>query len=179
MIGSRVSRRYARALFLQAQENKLIDTIEKDLSDVKEIVEKSKEFSAMILSPVIPSAEKKKIFTEIFEKKIHPLSLNFLYLLLNKGREKFLLDTIWNFSRLIDDYRGIVRGQLFSAYPLNPNQMEELKKKLDRITGKNVQLTQQVDSSLIGGFVVKLDDTIIDSSIRNQLVKMKDVMISP
>ncbi len=178
MIGSRVSRRYARALFLQAQENKLIDTIEKDLGVVKEIIEKSKDFSAVMLSPVIPSAEKKKIFTEIFEKKLHPLSLNFLYLLLNKGREKFILDTIWNFSRFIDDYRGIVRGQLFSAHPLNPNQLEELKKKLDRITGKNVQLSQQIDPSLIGGFVVKLDDTIIDSSIRNQLVKMKNVMIS-
>lgn len=179
MIGSRVSRRYAKALFLQAQENGVIDTIEQDLNSVKETIEKSKDFSAMLLSPVIPSAEKKKIFTEIFEKKLHPLSLNFLYLLLNKGREKLLLDTIWNFSQLIDDYRGIVRGQLLTAYPFSTHQLEELKKKLDGITGKNVHLKQQIDPSLIGGFVVKLDDTIIDSSIRNQLVKMKKLMMSP
>ncbi len=114
----------------------------------------------------------------MFEKKLQPLSLDFLNLLLVKGREKILPNIIWYFFRLVDDSRGILRGQLLSAQPFSATQLQSLKKHLDRISGKNVQLDQQVDSALIGGFVVRMDDTVIDNSIKNQLVKMKAYMIS-
>jgi len=114
----------------------------------------------------------------MFEKNLQPLSLDFLNLLLDKGREKILLDIIIHFFRLIDESRSILRGQLLSSHPFSAAQLQSLKKNLDRITGKNVQLDQQVDSSLIGGFVVRMDDTVIDTSIKSQLVKMKAYMIS-
>lgn len=178
MTGSRVTRRYAKALFEAGQESNQIELIEKDLSSVKEVIEKSKDFSILLLSPVIGSAEKRKIFRQMFEKNLQPLSLDFLNLLLDKGREKILLDIIIHFFRLIDESRSILRGQLLSSHPFSAAQLQSLKKNLDRITGKNVQLDQQVDSSLIGGFVVRMDDTVIDTSIKSQLVKMKAYMIS-
>ena len=178
MIGSRVTKRYAKALFEAAQESKQIDQIEKDLILVKEIIEKSKDFSIFLISPVIQSAEKRKIFAQLFGQKLQKLSLEFLNLLLDKGREKMLPTIIWNFLRLIDDSRGILRGQLFTAHNFSEKQVQSLKKQLDRITGKNVMLAEQVDPSLIGGFVVRLDDTVIDTSIKNQLVKMREYMIS-
>lgn len=178
LTGSRVTKRYAKALFEAAQASDQIDQIENDLNLVKEVIEKSPDFSVLLQSPVIGSAEKRKIFRQMFEKKLPPLSFNFLNLLLDKGREKILPEIIGYFFRLIDESRGIIRGQLLSAHPLSVTQLEGLKKHLDRITGKNVQLNQQVDPSLIGGFVVRMDDTVIDSSIKNQLVKMKEYMIS-
>jgi F-type H+-transporting ATPase subunit delta len=178
LTGSRVTRRYAKALFEAAQASKQIDLIEKDLSQVREIIETSKDFSTLLLSPVIGSAEKRKIFRQVFEKNVQPLSLDFLKLLLDKGREKNLPDIIGYFFRLVDESRSILRGQLITAHPFSAAQLQSLKKHLDRITGKNVQLDQQVDSSLIGGFVVRMNDTVIDTSIKNQLVKMKEYMIA-
>ena len=177
MIGSRVTKRYAQALFEAAQESKQIDQIEKDLIFVKEIIEKSKDFSMLLLSPVIQAAEKKKIFSQLFEQKLQRLSFEFLNLLLAKGREKMLTDIIWNFLRLIDDSRGVLRGELFTAHRFSEAQIQSLRKRLDKITGKKVILSEEEDPSLIGGFVVRLDNTVIDTSIKNQLVKMREHLI--
>jgi F-type H+-transporting ATPase subunit delta len=178
LFGSRVTKRYAKALFEAAQESKQIEQIEEDLIFVKETIEKSDDFSRFLISPVIQSAEKRKIFAQLFEQKLQKLALEFLNLLLDKGREKMLPDIILNFLRLIDDSRGVLRGQLFTAHNFSETQIQSLKKRLDKITGKKVILAEQVDPSLIGGFVVRLDDTVIDTSIKNQLVKMREYMIS-
>lgn len=178
MIGSRVTKRYAKALFEAAQESKQIDRIEKDLIYVKEIIEKSNDFSIFLKSPVIQSAEKRKIFAQLFERKLQKLSFEFLNLSLDKGREIMLPAIILNFLRLIDDSRGVLRGELVTAHRFSETQIQSLKKRLDRITGKKVMLVEQVDPSLIGGFVVRLDDTVIDTSIKNQLLKMREHMIS-
>ncbi len=174
---SRVSRRYARALFELARDRKSLDRVELDMFYILEIYQQSPQFSQMLDSPVISETGKHQVLTELFQGNIHPDTFSFLSLLLKKHREGLLRDIIHHFLLLMDESRGIMRGHLQSAYPLNEQQRDALKKKLDRITGKNVVLEMQVDAFLLGGFVVRLDDTVIDHSLRNQLGKLRENML--
>jgi F-type H+-transporting ATPase subunit delta len=133
----------------------------------------------LLSSPIIHTSEKKDVFEQLFQKKVHALTYDFLILLLDKNREEWLPSIIDFFMKLSDEARGIIRAQLVTAYKFAGEQLKALKKQLDVFSGKNVVLVQQVDESLLGGFVVRLDDTVIDTSLRNQLAKLRESMVSP
>jgi len=177
LIGSRVTRRYAKALFELAQEQQILEAVEADMTSIRSMIEKSKEISVLLQSPVIQAQEKRHVFAEIFKGKIHHLSYDFLNLLLDKGREELLPDIIIYFMKYIDESKGILRGELRAAYPLSSEQKKSLKNQLDRITGKNVVMKEQIDSTLIGGFVIRMEDTVIDTSIKNQLDKLRETLM--
>lgn len=178
MIASRITRRYAKALFNMANEKNLLDRISEDLKLIKNVCDESDDFIRLVDSPVIQISEKRQVFSQLFENKVHSLSYYFFQLLLEKNRENFLPDIIQHFMNLIDESKGILRGHLLSAFPLTEKQFDSLKSRLNYITGKKVILDQKVDTALLGGFIVTLQDTVIDTSIKNQLTKIRDRMIS-
>jgi F-type H+-transporting ATPase subunit delta len=178
VVGTRVSRRYARALFELALEKNYLDRVAQDLKLLENIYQESKDFTVILESPVIHNAEKKKIFTQLFEGKVHALTFYFLNLLLKKNRESLLPKIIQFFMDILDESRGIVRSQLLTAYPFTDMQLASLKSHLDRISGKNVVLEQSVDEQLLGGFIVRMDDRVIDNSILNQLSQLRENLIS-
>ena len=178
MIGSRVTRRYAKALFELAKEQHLLEQVESDMVGIRTTIEESPELSGLLQSPVIQTREKGRVLAALFKDKIQRLSSDFLNLLLDKNREELLPDIITYFLKYIDESKGILRGELRAAYPLSDEQKNALKDQLDRITGKNVVFREEIDSTLIGGFVVRMEDTVIDVSIKNQLNKMRDTLIS-
>jgi F-type H+-transporting ATPase subunit delta len=178
LVESRIARRYARALFEQARDQKVLDRVSEDLKSIKKIYDESSDFRMMLASPIIHTSEKKGVFEQLFKTKVHTLTYDFLILLLDKNREEWLPSIIDYFMRLSDEARGIIRAQLITAQKLAKDQLNALKKQLDNFSGKNVVVEQQVDESLLGGFVVHLDDTVIDTSLRNQLAKLRDSMVS-
>lgn len=178
MYQSRITRRYAKALFELANEKNQFTKVTQDLNTIQEVCLQSKDFTRVLDSPVIPEKGKKQVISQLFRERLHPLSFNFLELLLEKNRESLLPGIIEHFKKLADESQGIIRGDLRTAYPLDEEQMNSLKKRLDRITGKNVLLHQNINPELLGGFMVRINDTVIDTSIRNQLLKMRENLIS-
>lgn len=177
MVRSRAARRYAQALFKEGKERDKLDAVGQDLRQLVKIYQESPEFRQLIDSPVIPEKVKKDSMIDIFKEVLDPITLNFLMLLIEKGREGLLMEIINHFNKILDDYLGIGRGQVFSVVPLSEDQLEDLKRKLDVMMGKNVILTQMKDESLLGGFVVKIDDRVIDASLRNQINKMGEHLV--
>jgi F-type H+-transporting ATPase subunit delta len=178
LIGSRVTRRYAKALFELARDQHLLEQVETDMSGILKTIDGSKELTVLLHSPVIQIQEKRKLFADLFKEKIQHLSYDFLNLLLDKNREEFLPEIITHFLKYIDESKGIMRGELRAAFPLSEEQKQALKKQLDRITGKNVLFAEEIDTALIGGFVIKMEDTVIDASIKNQLDKLRETLKS-
>jgi len=175
--GSRVTRRYAKALFDLAQEQNILDQIESDMILMQRILADSGDLGALLHSPIIQVVEKRRLLSEIFKGKVNKVTFDFINLLLDKNREELLSGIITYFFLYLDESKGILRGDLLTAYVLSDPQKTALKKQLDRITGKDVLLREKVDSSLIGGFIVRLDDTVIDTSIKNQLDKMREKLM--
>jgi len=177
VIGTRVTRRYAKALFELAEEQNLLSQVEHDLNSIKLVCDSSEEFGLILESPVIDVAEKKEVFARLFKDRVHPVTFRFLELLVEKNRENLLPLIIDRFLNLLDEARGIVRGQLFTAHPFTEQQLVALKKRLNRITGKEVVLHQSVKPELLGGFIIQMNDTVIDTSLKNQLIKLRDRLV--
>jgi len=166
-------------LFELAREENLLQQVEKDLSALDQYLIASDEFENLLASPVVHANQKREVFDDLFGKRFHTKTMDFIRLLLEKNRESLLPEIIEYFLQLLDEQNGIIRGQLLTAYPFSDAQLELLNKHLNQVTAKKVILTQYVDKNLLGGFIVRMDDTVIDSSLKNQLLKLRENLLSP
>ncbi|MDH7600762.1 MAG: F0F1 ATP synthase subunit delta [Armatimonadota bacterium] len=174
MIQRRVVRRYAAALLSAARRANVIDRVESDLGLVAYTLDSVPLLRRAVRSPVVPRERKKQILEELLGDKLHPLTLSFLKLLVDKRREEILSAVEPEYVQLADEVRGIAKAQVLSAVELTEEQKRRLAEGLSRATGKNVLLSIEVDKSIIGGVVVRIGDTVIDGSIRGQLAAIKE-----
>lgn len=177
MISSRVVKRYAKALFEAGLESKKLEYIDQDIEKLQLYYQEVEEFRNLIQSPTIQDQTKRKYFQSIFKDEIDTITISFMSLLFEKSREHLLIEILHTYQQLVDSHRGIVRGEVHSVVSLNEKEMKYLKDKLDKITKKNVVLTQYEDKSLLGGILVKIHDQVIDTSLKSQLEKLHQQLI--
>lgn len=171
---SRVAKRYAKALFELAVEEQQLNEIEADLQQVSKVMEDSSEFKELLPNPLIADQEKVKLILPLFEGKVRQMTVNFLALLGQKKRLSLLPDIVAQFNQMMLVYRNIVEAEVISAVKLSAAQVERIKKQMEELTGKHLLLKERTEHSLIGGFIVKVQDIIIDNSIRHHLDKLRE-----
>ncbi|MEJ2542459.1 MAG: ATP synthase F1 subunit delta [Calditrichaceae bacterium] len=174
---SRVAKRYAKALFQLGVEEKKLEQLENDLSQIENLLKESENFNLFIANPLISEIEKAKIMAKLFKGKLSDAGYNFLQLLTSKKRSSLLPDCIEQFRLLLHQHRNILKGELFSVVDLSDAQVEKIKENVEKMTGKSVIFDKHLDSSLLGGFIIKIEDIIIDNSIRFQLNKLRERLI--
>ncbi len=174
---SRVAKRYAKALFqLGIEENKL-EQLENDLTQIENLFKESDAFRVFIANPLISEVEKAKILSKSLKDKLSDTSFYFLQLLTEKKRSSLLPDTIDQFWLLLNQHRNILKGELVSVIDLSDDQVQKIKDNVEKMTGKIIIFDKRLDPSIIGGFIVKVEDIIIDNSIRFQLHKLRERLI--
>ena len=174
---SRVANRYSKALFEAAVGQRKLDAVKSDLSAVESMVRDNYDFAAMLRNPLIAATKKSAIMREIFAGKVDVLTANFLGMLCLKKRAEFLQEIISSFEARALELEGIISGQVISPAPLSDQQFRQIQDKIAGATGLQVRLTQQINENLIGGFVVKIKDTVIDLSVSNQLDKLRNKLV--
>jgi F-type H+-transporting ATPase subunit delta len=174
MSNYRVARRYATALLESAEEEHRLDETAKDVELIENTLRQNRELRLVLGNPVVQKEKKRQILRDLFEKKAGPLTLKFLDLLTEKDREGDLLEILVQFSHLLDEKRGIVRVEVTSAVPLTDEQGNLLKKKLEFYTGRKVIPRFHLDPKVLGGFVVRLEDRVIDASIAHQIDLLRE-----
>ena len=174
---SRVAGRYSKALFEIALEKNKLDVVAGDFELISQISTENVDFRNMLINPLIPATKKADIFSKLFKDKTDQLTYNFLRLLCTKKRSEFLLEVIDHFRVRILDHEGILTGQIISANPLSPDQVQDIHNRIKSQSGKKVQLSQEIDKNLMGGFIVKVKDNVIDLSVRNQLDKLRNKLV--
>lgn len=169
MINVRVARRYAEALVENAEAEKNVDAMIKDLEFLRESIRQSRELLLFLRSPVISKSRKHEILQAVFAGKIQQSTLESLGVIALKGREDLLPDIIEQFFSIWDDRQGVVRAGVKTATEFSKQQTSILREKLEGYTSKKVQLEFEQDAHLIGGFVARVGDTVFDGSVRRQL----------
>ncbi|OFX15505.1 MAG: ATP synthase F1 subunit delta [Armatimonadetes bacterium RBG_16_58_9] len=177
MIERRIVRRYASALFASAVKADVVDRVESDLGLVGYAMETSPELFEAIRSPLVPDQAKRDILGRVFEGKVHELTLSYLNLLIDKGREEAAAQTEQEYILLANEARGIVTAQLVSAVQLTDDEEAGVKTALARVTGKTVDLEKRVDPEIIGGAIVRIADSVIDGSITGQLRALREQLL--
>ena len=165
----RVARRYAQAFLGLAKSRQDLERLSEDIETLRHVVRESREFVAFLKSPVIKAEKKQATLRAMFEGRLRPQTMGFLLLVVEKRREETLPRIIEEFFRLLDARLGIVAVDVQSAAELPKGYREKISGEFERLTGKQVRLSVQVDETLIGGLVTRLGDTVFDGSIRRQL----------
>ena len=174
----RIARRYAKALFELAVESREIDSIEKDFEAISGILEQQDEFKAFLENPLINEHRKYQVVQELFKDKLDAITFNFVLMVTEKKRIELLPAIIEEFRHFILKHRNMVEGELVSAVSLDSEQADKIKTNIETLIGKSVLLKEDVDEEIIGGFVVKVEDLVIDNSIRYQLNKLREKLIA-
>ena len=170
-----IAERYAKSLIDLAKDQKLLSEVFEDILSIQEVC-KHAEFSSMLHSPIIYSDKKLAIFKQLFEGKIQTLSMHFIQLLIQKGRESMVSAICMAFIEQYKVIKKIKTAKIISATELNKKELENIKKKFSfwLKPGEVMDLSQKVDPNLIGGFILEMGDRNYDASIKRQLGELKD-----
>ena len=170
----RVAIRYAQALMDIANERNLIEQFTKDTDLIDQVLEQSKDLRAMLHNPVIRPHMKHTVLQQIFAPHLSKELLNFLELLVRKGRGEMLRSTVREFRKLVDIKQNVLRAKVTSAVELSEAQRTAIQTKLATLTGQKVISSYYLDPSLKGGFVARIGDTQIDASLKHQLELLRE-----
>ena len=169
--------RYATALFELAQEERAVETVERDFAALKTLVNESPDLRLLVRAPVFSRKDQEKGMDAVLRRmEAAPLTVRFVLLLASKGRLFALMDVVRAFELLAAKLRGEVRAEVTSARPLSDAEVNELKAVLKSKLGRDARLDAKVDPSLLGGLVVKVGSRMIDSSLRTKLDGLRAAM---
>ena len=173
-----IATRYAKALMELAEEKKNISKTTSDLSAFAEAVDTLPAMQKLFTSPVFTSEDKKSVIKELAKKlKLQQSTLRFLEYLAKSGRIRYLNEVHDAFQSLLAERQNRAVGRLTTAVSVSSRDLISIKKTLERLTGKEVDLDVQEDSSLIGGAKAQIGSVVYDGSIKNQIDKMREKLI--
>ena len=177
MINNSIARRYAKALVQLGAEGGLVDLFRDELSGIDRLFSGNAELRAAFSNPALTVEQKKAIMKEIVAKSgVSELVGNFLMLLVDKNRVAFLGQIIQSYEKLADEFSGVIRPLIKTAFALDASQVAAIQGALEKKTGKKVVPQVAVDQSLLGGVVTQIGDIAYDSSVKTQLKRIQDIL---
>jgi len=170
--------RYSLALFELSEENNLLSQIEDQSSSMLNLINQSNDFSNLIKDPTIKQEDLLKVINQIVEdNKFDILFKNFLNFLIQKRRFFFIERILKSFIETCSRKRGELKAELKSAKNLSSDEITKITEVLTKNFSSKIKLNYKHDESLIGGLVVQVGSTMIDTSIKNKLQQIENRMI--
>ncbi len=169
MIERTLAKRYAAALLRVTDAEGSTEETEALLVALKEAYESQANFRSVLAQPRVPRKMKKQVLRRPFEQIAKRSFLEFLDLLVDKNRLQIIPEIADMYDRLADASRGVVRVKVKSWRPLSEGQRASLAGRMERITGRKVDVEVETDPSLQGGMLVHVGDTVIDGSVAHRL----------
>jgi F-type H+-transporting ATPase subunit delta len=169
-----VTRRYAAALYEEADATGVLEAVDEDVLMLRRSMESNRPLSRVFESPVIPPEKKEAVLQELLDDRVETLTLQFLRLLIRKDRETLTKVILDRYQSLRDEQRGIVDAEATVARPLTDEDRAALVETLEEKMDKEVRLTVKENPDLIGGLVVRVGDRVFDASVRSQLTALRD-----
>jgi F-type H+-transporting ATPase subunit delta len=169
---SKISVRYSRALFQSALEKEQLDKVYKDMLFISELCQMS-QVKELLESPIIIPSKKVTVLHSVLEKEIEKVTLSLIDLLIKNGRESYLPAVARVFRDETLKYQGITEAQLSTAVPVNEKIKKQNIEMISKTFKTKVELKENIESEIIGGFILRVNDNYIDASVRNKLRKIK------
>lgn len=169
-----VAQRYANALYEEANEAGLLETVDEDVLMLRRSLESNDKLSRFFQNPVISEEKKDRIVQTLLKDRVDALTVKFLRLLVRKDRETMTKAILDQYQALRDEQRNIVTARVQVARPLSDEDRETLIEALEAKTEKSVRLYVEENPELLGGLVIRIGDRVFDGSVRNQLTNLRD-----
>lgn len=173
---SLIGNRYAKALIALANEQGKLEEVYKDMKFFEAVCSENDEFRKIMANPIVRHEKKFGILKKIFENRVTNVTFSIFSVLTRKNREQLLYPIAQEFHKLYDEQKGIQKVQVSTPVALTDAQKTEFSKIVSESMNKTVELTEKIDESLIGGYVLKVGDTQIDTSVKHKLSELKAAM---
>ena len=168
-----VVRRYAATLLDAAEETNVLDTVRKDVQGLLETLCNSQELNEFLSNPLISPEVRDRALVAIFDGKVQMLTRNFLSLVAQRRRANSLVPILSAFTEMVEEREGTLSAEVVSAVELDAEQQKRLAERLAVYTGKQIRLHARVDSTLRGGLVARVGDTVFDGSLNTHLERLR------
>ena len=168
--------RYATALLDLAIEKGVLDIVKKDVSFLLASIEQSKELELLLSSPIIKADKKASILKEIFAKDVNALTITFIQHLTEKRRENIIPQIAEQFVKLYNKHKGLEIAIITSANGLDDEMRKKVYDVIKASVNSEVELIEKIDKNLIGGLIIKMGNTQIDSSVVRSLRNLKSTL---
>lgn len=169
----KAARKYADALFQTAFENFKTEKIYNEIVFVTETINTNTQLKEVLENPAVLLSDKQEIVSKIFSPHVEKMTLDFLQLLLENGRIDCLNSILDCMTGSMNKIKNIINPVIISALELNDEQKKRIILKLEDKLDKKVIPNYLVDTDIIGGIIIKIDDKTIDCSIKGRFDNMK------
>jgi len=175
---SAIAVRYSKALFTLAIEKDVLEKVYDDMKMIYEVCETENSFMQFLENPILAFSKKISIFENIFKTKVNYLSLQFLNLITTNKREQYLKTMAFEFISLYKAKHEIKTVTLTSVGTIDENLKNKIKDIVKNQFKAEIELVENTDNDLIGGFVLRIDDEQYDASVVSQLENIKRKFIN-
>ena len=169
---SRISVRYSRALFSLAVDKKLLEKVYLDMIFISELC-RLPLMKEVLESPIIVPSKKKDILHKVAGNEIQKITLSLLDMVVKNGRENYLPAIARVFISETKKHNGITESVLTTAVKVDDKIKKQITDFISDLFKSKVEMKEVVDKEIIGGFVLRIEDSYIDASIRNKLRKIE------
>ncbi len=164
-----VASRYAKSLIDLSVEKNQLEAVRNDMQLIAKVCLHNTDFTTLLDSPIVKTDKKQAIFKSIFDEKVTPITLSFLNLIALKRRESNLNAIAKEFDEQYKQRLNITSATVTSAVALDEKLKGDILNLVKQTTTGSVELIQKVDATLIGGFVLTINDRQIDQSVKRKL----------
>lgn len=178
MHNSQINTRYAKALYLLAEEKELLDLVRSDMESILKGIEENNDIEILLEHPVIKSSKKAQLLDDIFNDTLSKHTKSFIKLIVKNRREKHLKNICRVFISLYKDKKGIKTAVLTTSFDLTRTHKEKIKKSIEETFKSPVELDTKVDKSIIGGMLIQIDDKLLDLSVARQIQELKNQFLN-
>jgi F-type H+-transporting ATPase subunit delta len=172
-LASKIAAPYARALFDFSVEKNIMHQITADFQNLEIFLNEADELTDYLNNPLITQDAKREILAKTLQSQINAETFKFLMVLVDRDRINLLKSVISNYLELVYETASIKTIEVLTAAPFSNSQKNTLIQKLKELTNaREIRLIINVDSSLIGGFLIKTESKVIDFTVKNQLQQL-------
>ena len=170
---SLVAQRYAASLFEVGVEENCLEQLWQEISWLGELFSQNPQFLKLLAAPTLTQSEREQIIKSTLEGQLSAYAFNFVHILADKGRIASFSHIVTEFRKLYNKHNNIQDVVAITAVPLDERLANKLRLRLEELTGKTVVLENQVDASILGGVVLKIDNDLVDDSVRSRIEGLK------
>ena len=172
-----VGDRYAESLFdLAKEENKVTQYLD-DIKLVGEVLDSDPQIVQFFNHVLIENDKKIQLLDQSFKGNVDQYVLNFLKLLVQSRRIRYIDDSVKSYINLSNQYLGIEEGMIYTPYELTDQQIQDIEKAISQKENKKVTLKVSIDPSLLGGIKVQIANRIYDGTIKNKVEMLKKELL--
>lgn len=173
-----VAKRYAKALFDTAKEQKLVFEVGEQLKLVVETLKNDAEIGTFLSFPGIDASVKIELMKKAFADRVSAIVSNTIALLISRGRHDLFGDVYEAYSKLEGAATGCAKATVFTAKALSPEELAKVSAQFSKLSGLTVVAQQVVEPALLGGIQVKIGDRLYDGSLAGKLERLRKTIKS-